>query len=670
MSSSCTSSEPASASRTIAAMTGNCAVVFGSAAILALAGCSSGSDPADADPKANGSRERAAIQPGRSRDDTPSNRVISDENPPGPQPPNRPIEVAMDGYVSSDACRECHPHNHATWHASYHRAMTQVATKETVIGDFENVSLEFDGQTYELARRDDQFVFAWHEASQMRRERPIVMTTGSHHMQGYWYATGVGRKLGQLPFMYLKDEQRWVPRHTVFLVPPDKPKSRPEGLWNMVCAKCHATHPKPRSGSLGTMDTFVGEFGISCEACHGPGEPHVRLHKETNSVGGKNEVGHDDPIVNPARLDHKRSSQVCGQCHSINLFRTREDFARWISDGPQFRPGGRLEEFRHLLNLRGPQSEVVRERLEVDADLFAHSFWNDGMVRVSGREYHGLVESACFEGGEMSCLSCHTMHQSKNDDRPIEQWTNDQLKPSMDGNAACIQCHEAYNDAERLTAHTHHAAESTGSVCYNCHMPHTTYGLLKAIRSHQIEKPDVASTLKTGRPNGCNQCHLDKSLGWTADRLSDWYGAARPKLSDEQETIAASLHWLLSGDAGQRALAASSMGWRPAQQESGTYWMAPYLGILLEDPYDAVRFISHRSLRTLPHFHELDYDFLGPSNKLTDARRRVREMWVESVSNDAIPGEAILIDPERRLRNDTIKRMLERRDDRPIDLHK
>jgi hypothetical protein len=34
-----------------------------------------------------------------------------------------------------------------------------------------------------------------------------------------------------------------------------------------------------------------------------------------------------------------------------------------------------------------------------------------------------------------------------------------------------------------VTAHTHHASNSSGNECYNCHMPHTTYGVLSAIRS-------------------------------------------------------------------------------------------------------------------------------------------------------------------------------------------
>src|SRR5262245_48411079 len=30
------------------------------------------------------------------------------------------------GFVSSDACRSCHPEQYSSWHRTYHRTMTQV----------------------------------------------------------------------------------------------------------------------------------------------------------------------------------------------------------------------------------------------------------------------------------------------------------------------------------------------------------------------------------------------------------------------------------------------------------------------------------------------------------------------------------------------------------------
>ena len=53
---------------------------------------------------------------------------------------NRPIEVHTDGYVSSDTCRACHPQQYATWHDSYHRTMTQVASPEAVVGELRRVA--------------------------------------------------------------------------------------------------------------------------------------------------------------------------------------------------------------------------------------------------------------------------------------------------------------------------------------------------------------------------------------------------------------------------------------------------------------------------------------------------------------------------------------------------
>ncbi len=65
--------------------------------------------------------------------------------------------------------------------------------------------------------------------------------------------------------------------------------------------------------------------------------------------------------------------------------------------------------------------------------------------------------------------------------------------------------------------------------CYNqCHMPFTTYGLLKAIRSHQVSSPSVQAKFgKRAGPIACNQCHQDKTLAWTSDYLSRWYDDAK-----------------------------------------------------------------------------------------------------------------------------------------------
>ena len=116
------------------------------------------------------------------------------------------------------------------------------------------------------------------------------------------------------------------------------------------------------------------------------------------------------------------------------------------------------------------------------------------------------------------------------------------IDPSIDANASCTQCHQEAEYNERIESHTFHSGESSGSECMNCHMPHTTYALFNAIRSHQIASPQVAS-LEHGVPNACNLCHLDQTLAWTQSHLVDRYGHEALEMPLEHRETAASILW-------------------------------------------------------------------------------------------------------------------------------
>jgi hypothetical protein len=288
------------------------------------------------------------------------------------------------------------------------------------------------------------------------------------------------------------------------------------------------------------------------------------------------------------------------------------------------------------------------------------------MIRVSGREYNGLIDSACFKNGEMTCLSCHQMHKSDTDPRTLAEWADDQLNPHAVGDNACAECHQAERYGEQ---HTHHAAGSSGSSCYNCHMPHTTYGLLKAIRSHTISSPNVASDRAAKRPNACNICHLDKTLAWSAKHLDDWYGFEPPDLDDDEQAIAASLLWLVRGNAASRALAAWSMGWDVAQEVSGNDWQAPFLAYSLIDSYHAIRLIARRSLRTLPEFENHQMDVVTSSTH--DDRRKaialIWQKWLSDLDRQGIDRPELLIRASRP-QVDDLDRLMDQRDNTPISL--
>ncbi|MGE3508466.1 MAG: cytochrome c3 family protein, partial [Vicinamibacterales bacterium] len=494
------------------------------------------------------------------------------------------------------------------------------------------------------------------------------------------YRTGRSRLLGQLPGLYLLDERRWIPRRSAFLRPPPEHGSTETGRWNAVCIDCHATNGKrglngiPGSQALDTLvaDTTVAEFGIACEACHGPGEAHIQSNHNPLRRYRLHLTGEPDPTsVKPTRLDARRGSQVCGQCHSTSLRYDRAGIDR--PPAPPYQPGRDLDATHFVLQpTTNRDTPLMQTILESDPAALRDSFWSDGMVRVSGREYNGLIDSPCFTNARdtsrtLSCFSCHTMHKAPDDRRTVRAWADGhQLSSKASGNEACLQCHPSFRSD--LRAHTKHEAGSSGSECYNCHMPYTSYGLLRALRSHQISSPTVAASVETGRPNACNLCHLDKTLAWTGDALARWYGTPQPPLGEDETAIPASVLWTLRGDAGQRALMAFSLGWPPAQQTSGTTWIAPTLSVLMNDPYEAVRLIAYRSLKTLPVFRDFRYEFSDDLKARTEGVMRVMDLWRRSGALAQAPtAPALLVDATGTIKPD-VTRLLRLRDHRRIDL--
>lgn len=579
-----------------------------------------------------------------------------------------PVEKPEHGYVGQEQCRECHVDEHGTWLASYHRTMTQKADPTSVIGNFENVTLRH-GATNSAVRLTREPGGYWMEVLSAtnrpagRTSRfPVVMTTGSHHMQVCWVSIGRGRSLANMPFVFLKETSEWVPWNSCFLQPPSEDFSMFPAAWNKGCVNCHTTFGRSRpTDDPVSFDTRAAEFGISCEACHGPGADHVKYHRkgsDSNSV-------EPDPIVHPAGIGHQRSSQLCGACHSYSVVRSGVPMAA-------FRPGDDLHLMRQVVRYdaaalaeirAGAPDPVIAEKA---IEKMSRMFWPDGMMRVAGREYQGMLKSGCHTHGEMSCLSCHSMHQVKSDPRSRKEWANDQLDHRRLGDQACTGCHQQERYVSSM--HTHHESDSAGSRCMNCHMPHTSYGLLKAVRSHTIYNPDVQRDHSAGRPNACNLCHLDKTLDWTARHLSAWYGNAKPKLDKHERETAAGVLWAVTGDAGVRALVAWHLGWAPAMNAAGTDWFDPYLALLLDDPYDAVRYIARRSMRAQPGRAGFAYEFLASSEARSRRRKQMVDDWNATATYAGKGDSTRFIDAAGQLDGKRLEALMQQRDHRPVFL--
>ncbi len=517
-----------------------------------------------------------------------------------------PQIAAHDGYVGSSSCRACHAEEHASWYRSFHRSMTQFPTPDSVKANFNHVTLTNEETRFILLHDADRFGVRVEkitppnpgEAPTEPVQIVLGLVTGSHHMQVFWLPNGSGNCQVGFPFTWLIPEQRWVPRTMTFLRPPDA--SHRQEVWNAVCIRCHATGMEPHfRPSQGRIATQVAELGIACEACHGPAKQHVDFaNSQVQRRRAELAAVTNWQIIQPLKLSPERGSQICGSCHSMKWLNPQQ---HWFDQGFSYRPGDDLEATTPVIRQNMPQAPgALVEYLQANPDVMNDFFWSDGMIRVSGREYNGLIESPCYRGGKFTCFSCHSMHQSAPDD---------QLAAGRSDARACTQCHAKYDEPSARSRHTHHAANSSGSDCYNCHLPHTTYGVLSAIRSHTVSNPRVADQLATGRPNACNLCHLDQTLAWTTGWLRDWYRQPLPALLPSQSSVAEGVRLALAGDAGQRVLLAWHFGWEPALAVSGREWTLPVLGELMDDPYAAVRCVAERSLRGQQTKSMPGYDF-------------------------------------------------------------
>ena len=586
-------------------------------------------------------------------------------------PGNRPVQSQISGYVTSNACRACHPGNYASWHASFHRTMTQVATSQSLPPDTDKIELEFNGREYKGERIGDKFFI---------RTRPsggdygaplqVVLVTGSHNLQILWLETGQERTLQQFPFGYIVAEKMWAPVSETFLLPSTMKEYYSMGAWNGACMDCHVTQGQSRFVSGFKWDSQVAEFGIACEACHSEGREHIarnrnpfrrfKIHLTTKS---------DSTITNPANLKGAESGLACGQCHSVWAFNDMADKINFNGHGAAFRPGASELAQRFVVQPNAPdhteQKDFIRR---TEPDFFHNRFWGDGMIRVTGREFNGVQASPCFRGGDFSCISCHEMHLDSPGQTDAKTWARTaQLRPKMDSDAACLQCHK--DMTTRLVAHTHHGADSSGSRCYNCHMPRTTFGLLHAMRSHQVSSPTVQESVAYGRPNACNLCHLDQTLGWAAQHLHAWYNQPVPELSEDDRNIAAAVQWILKGDAGQRALVAWGMGWESAQKIAGRDWLYPYLIYTLTDSYAAVRFDAWKSLRTLPGFTDFSFTYTAPDQTLSEASARAYEKWFHEERNpEAVYRRETAVGADGHIRQDVFQKLRSARDEKPIFL--
>jgi len=536
-----------------------------------------------------------------------------------------PVERRGAAVVRSTTCVRCHPEQHASWRRTYHRTMTQRAQGGAVLAPFSGESFDYLGFRATMDRGADGKprvrIGSVLDPSVELLAADVEMTVGSHRYQQYLARMdrGGAGEVWRLPIAWHVEEDRWIHLNGAFLEPEGTPGSEDDYLrhlsrWNDNCVFCHNTEPSPGAQADGSFATSVGELGIACEACHGPGGAHVERHANplrrilaASALAGERSA--DRSIADPGELSPARSSEVCGRCHGNRIAR---DLASVLRGGDGFLPGEALADVSRPIyadSALGGSAETP----------FSERFWPDGTPRLSAYEYQGLLLSACHAQGEgLGCGDCHSMHSSD---------PSMQVRRDRKGDSSCRSCHD------EVAIPAAHGGHSGAVTCAGCHMPRTTYGLVQGMISHRITSPDPGAWVgRDDQPDACTQCHVDRSRSWAAEAMGGLglRGSAPTKALAEESWGSRVLLDLYGGDPLQRVLAADALAQSttPAAAELRSRWL---LGAL-EDEYPAVRFAAARGLAKVAEETDDDvtavtigaYDYLGDAGErlaIVDALR-------------------------------------------------
>jgi tetratricopeptide (TPR) repeat protein len=380
----------------------------------------------------------------------------------------------------------------------------QVASSETVLGDFENHVFEHRGVVTRFYRRDGRFMVETTGADGERAEFEVAYTFGVAPLQQYLLGFPDGRYQALTVAWDSRPEkeggQRWFHLYPDEDIPPGDELhwTAPAHNWNFSCAECHSTRLRKNYDAVtDRYATDWAEIDVGCEACHGPGASHAaaaRLAREEGAgypadhglvvdLQGAGEWGFeagDSTAVRRTAGGGASEPELCGRCHARRT-QFSEDYVH-----------GRALSDTHRVEL-----------------LLEDRYFPDGQILDEVYVYGSFVQSRMHAAG-VTCSDCHESHS---------------LELRVPGDGVCFQCHAA--TAYGTVEHHFHPEVSEGARCVSCHMPERTYMVVDPRRDHsmQIPRPDRSEAL--GTPNVCTGCHAGRTNQWAVEQLDAWYGKER-----------------------------------------------------------------------------------------------------------------------------------------------
>lgn len=517
------------------------------------------------------------------------------------QPVETPSESAVT-YVGRETCATCHQTEVQDWTGSHHDQAMQEATETTVLGDFEDATLDHFGETFAFFKQDSTFFVRTNGPDGTPQTYPIAYTFGVTPLQQYLIGFPNGRYQALAAAWDARSAeeggQRWFHMYPDEAIPPGDLLhwTGTYQNWNYMCADCHSTNlQKGYDVASDQYNTTWSEIDVSCEACHGPASEHVTW-AQTGSEGSDNKgflVALKDANqgawrINTTTGNAERTAplaaptqvETCARCHA----------RRSVLAEPWQPQQAFLTTHRPAL---------------LDEGLY-HA---DGQILDEVYVYGSFVQSKMHAKGVV-CSDCHNPHS---------------LELKAPGNALCGSCHlsSQYDTPD----HHFHEAGTAGAQCVECHMPTQTYMVVDPRRDHslRVPRPDLSVKLRT--PNACTQCHTTQSDTWAANTIARWYGPNRRQETHYGEAIAAGQSGVATALPQLTALAAD--GTQPAIARAtaaslvGRYPSAEAVASLQNTLADTEPLVRMASLSALEPFSPADRVALA-SRLLSDSVEAVR----------------------------------------------
>lgn len=384
-------------------------------------------------------------------------------------------------YAGSESCRECHENFYQKWESSYHGRAMRRFTKEFAERELTPLAepLTIKGFTYTVDLQ--KMMLYEEEASGTVSEFEFAHVLGGKNL--FYFLTLLERgKLQVMPLAYNTVEGFWYDTTTSmmrhFLADGDEALAWRDSMltFNTACYGCHVSQlSKNYDVESDTYATEWREDGISCESCHGPGAAHNEAFRSAAKSGKE-----PDQLYLKSWDDYsvEQSNHACAVCH-----------AKFSPLTESFPPGDNFYDHFDLICLENSDFSCEGRDL---GENYTFTLWS---------------MSPCVKSGQLDCVDCHT---SSGRYRFAEK----------DSNGACAKCH-----AERvrnITKHSRHPTDGATGKCIACHMPMTSFALMRRC-DHSLRPPCPEASKRFEGDSACIICHTGKTEEWAADFVEQWF---------------------------------------------------------------------------------------------------------------------------------------------------